>query len=73
MSTFRTRTRTTPPPSRSPEYEAWLDGIVRPSEGAEMCNCSEDTLKKRLRAQGKLLNLGPRALGARRRDILMLD
>jgi hypothetical protein len=72
MSKPRTYTRLAPPP-RSPEYERWLDGIVRLAEGAAMRGVHVDTLKEEARRRDQLLQLGPRALGVRRRFALMLD
>jgi len=55
------------------EYERWLDGIVRLPEGARLRgDIHPDTLKKDAIAKGELLQLGPRAIGVRRRFALML-
>jgi hypothetical protein len=62
-----------PPPPDPLAYAAWLDGIVRPREGARLRGCSEERLKDDARAKGQLLQLGRRALGIRRRHALMLD
>jgi hypothetical protein len=56
-----------------PERERWLDGIVRLAEGAELRNVHPETLKRDAKAKGQLLQLGPRAVGVRRRFALMLD
>jgi hypothetical protein len=63
---------TVSPPINPVEYERWLDGIVRLSEGAKLRNVHPVTLRNDAEAKGQLLRLGPRALGIRRRDALML-
>jgi hypothetical protein len=61
------------PPSDPVAYERWLDGIVRLPEGARLRGgVHPDTLKKDAIAKGELLQLGPRAIGVRRRFALML-
>jgi hypothetical protein len=60
-------------PSDPAAYERWLDGIVRLPEGARLRGgVHPDTLKKDAIAKGELLQLGPRAIGVRRRFALML-
>jgi hypothetical protein len=60
-------------PTDPNEYERWLDGIVRMPEGARLRRVHPDTLKKDAIAKGELLQLGPRAIGVRRRFALMLS
>ena len=61
------------PPTDPAEYDRWLDGIVRLPEGARLRGgVHPDTLKKDAIAKGELLQLGPRAIGVRRRFALML-
>jgi hypothetical protein len=72
MSTNHDLTSTAPP-TDPVAYEAWLDGIVRLPEGARLRGgIHPDTLKKDAIAKGELLQLGPRAIGVRRRFALML-
>jgi hypothetical protein len=56
------------------ELERWLNGIVRLKEGAELRGVSIDTLRRSEGPQGRnrLLNVGERAKGIRRRDALLL-
>jgi hypothetical protein len=61
------------PRSTDPEYERWLDGIVRLTEGAELRGVHPDTIKRDAVRKGQLLQLGRRAVGVRRRFALMLD
>jgi hypothetical protein len=62
----------TPLPLPSPEYEAWLDGIVPLAEGARLRNVSVDTIKREAaKGRVKLVQRSERLLGIRRREALM--
>jgi hypothetical protein len=61
------------PPTDPAEYQRWLDGIVRLTEGARMRGVHPETLKRDAKAKDELLQLGRRAIGVRRRFALMLD
>jgi hypothetical protein len=68
-----TRNASLSPPADLVEYQRWLDGIVRLSEGAELRGgVHPDTLKRDAKKKGHLLKLGKRAIGIRRRHALML-
>jgi hypothetical protein len=65
---------TTRPKTSDPERERWLDGIVRLPEGAKLRgDVHPDTLKRDAIRKGKLIQIGERAVGVRRRFALMLD
>jgi hypothetical protein len=61
------------PSSTDPAYQRWLDGIVRLAEGAELRSVHPNTLRRDAQAKGELIQLGPRAVGVRRRFALKID
>jgi hypothetical protein len=68
------RSATASAPTDPVEHQRWLDGIVRLAEAAQLRGVHPDTLR-RAAARGdlKILKLGERAVGVRRRHALMLD
>jgi excisionase family DNA binding protein len=54
--------------------ERWLDSYARTAEIAQMLSISEDTVRRLIRAgRLKARRLGERAIGVRRRDVLLID
>jgi hypothetical protein len=61
-------------PTDPVERERWLDGIVRLAEAARLRGVHPDTLRREARkGRVRLLRLGERAVGVRRRDALMIE
>jgi hypothetical protein len=73
--TTKTQTRSIfSSPADPAEHQRWLDGIVRLAEGARLRGVHPDTLRREARkGRIRLLRLGERAVGVRRRDVLMID
>jgi hypothetical protein len=67
------KTRPISSPPADPEYQRWLNGIVRLHEAATLRSVHPDTLKRDALKKGQLIRLGPRAVGVRRRFALMID
>jgi excisionase family DNA binding protein len=62
------------PPTDPTERERWLDGFARIAEAARLRSVSPDTIRKEIRAgRLKAIQLGERAVGIRRRDVLLID
>jgi hypothetical protein len=59
--------------SANPEYQAWLDGIVRMSEAARLRGVHVATIVRDAKAKGQVIQLSVRAVGMRRRHALLLD
>jgi hypothetical protein len=62
-----------PEKTAATEQPTWLElqRIASLKEAAELCGASEDTLKRH--HGDKIIRLGPRRLGMRVRDALMLN
>jgi hypothetical protein len=67
------RTAPHPTPATDFDRERWLDGIVPLAEGARLISVSVDTLKRAaVKGRYRLIRVGERKLGVRRRDVLGL-
>jgi excisionase family DNA binding protein len=56
------------------DHRRWLDGFCRIKEAARLRSVSEDTILRLInRGKLKTYEIGERAIGLRRREVLMLD